>query len=177
MPHENCPNCGVELSETPEEDGLHPVQMATPVEGGEVYCEACAFRAPDHGEYEHDGATIVRAAGVDMPDDELAEELAMNTKAEELRRFMSAYGMTRSRGARKLESARQAVEQDRTRVAATVARYVEDEGEHVATCGHCDYEERFHDEGAAEEAARSHKSENPTHFPRALANDEERIYG
>jgi hypothetical protein len=178
-----CPNCGVEISETPEEDGLHPVQMRQAVEGGEEYCEACAFRAPDHGTYEHDGDAIVRAAAVDEPDEELAELLAANMTAAELRGFMSGHGMTRSRGARKLESARQAVEQDRTRVAAWLDRVLGlAGGEHdcTVTCA-CGLEESFAARDEAVEAARAHKSDNPTHFPRArdesAEGDDARLYG
>jgi hypothetical protein len=60
----------------------------------------------------------------DVPDDELASALASLFEANELRRWMSANGLTRSRGANKLESARQAVAQDR----AGVARYVYEAG-------------------------------------------------
>ena len=179
MPANNtCPNCGVPISETPEEDGFHPIQMETPAENGETYCEACAFRAPDHGEYEHDGDSIVRASQVEMGDQELARALASELSAQELRSYMSAYGLTRSRGARKLESAIQAVEQDRVTVAATIdsIRGISNTDPHTAVCS-CGFEQFFGDEEAAIEAAERHKSENPNHFPKAWGNGERRLYG
>jgi hypothetical protein len=117
QPYNTCPNCGVRISDSPDDD-LHPVQISTYVAGNGYYCEACAYQAPLYGEYNHDGATVVRAATVTMPDDELAEALALNMRAQELRQWMSNHNISRSRGARKYESALQAVNQDRTAVAA-----------------------------------------------------------
>jgi len=53
-----CPNCGVELTNNPKADEMHKIQMATPTDDG-MYCEACAFLAPNHGEYKQTGAEIV----------------------------------------------------------------------------------------------------------------------
>jgi hypothetical protein len=173
-----CPNCGVPISETPEEDGLHPIQMRTPTEDDGDYCEACAFRAPEYGEYENTGAAIAKAAEVDMPDEELAELLAGSMKAEELRKWMSAYDLTRPRGARKLESAQEAVAQDRVRVVDAVDHLdgLDTGGNHSAMCS-CGFEQYFGDPEDAKEAASEHKSENPQHFPKAWKDGEIRIYG
>lgn len=104
-------------------------------------------------------------------DEELAHELADAFGAEEIRRWMSNNGLIRSRGARKIEAARQAVEQDRGLVEDTLA------GEFVVVCSNCGYEDRFRTAEAAVDAAREHKSENPTHFPAAYDADGEALYG
>jgi hypothetical protein len=177
-----CPNCGVALSQTPEADDLHPVQMRTPTEDGH-YCEACAFGGSgaeeSEGEYEHAGDAIVRASRVGLDDEQLAAELAGAMHAQELRSWMSAHGLRRSRGARKLESAEQAVGQDRTLVAAWAEANVGGVGgggEYSAMCS-CGLEEHYGSEEAAVEAARSHKSDHSDHFPKAWGPDGERLYG
>ena len=179
----NCPNCGVSLSETPEEDGLHPVQMATPVESGETYCETCAYGGSgaeaSEGEYENTGDRIVRASRVELDDDELAQLLAQTLYAEELRSWMSAHDLSRPRGARKLESAEEAVRQNRTLVAAAMERTHDDVGasqEHVAMCS-CGYEEHFGEEDLAVDAAEGHQDDNPEHSPKAWAEDGRRLWG
>jgi len=175
QPYNTCPNCGVRISDLPDDD-LHPVQASTYVADNGYYCEACAFQAPLYGEYNHDGATVVRAATVTMPDDELAEAFASSMRAQELRQWMSNHDITRSRGARKYESALQAVEQDRTAVAAFIASRLNSKPHHV-TCTTCEFEEAYASTESAINAARSHKSNHPRHFPRAYAHNEERIYG
>lgn len=180
MPEETCPNCGVPISEAPEDDGMHPVQMATAIEGGEMYCEACAFHGgdPDEDGYHATGDDIVRAAGVDMSDEELASLLAETMKVEPLRRWMSANDMQRSRGARKHESARQAVEQNRDLVAGSLDRVhgISDTERFSVHC-QCGHEEHFMNEEDAVAAAERHKSENPQHFPKAWSGDGRRLYG
>lgn len=173
MPAQNmCNTCAVPIAKHPEEDGFHPVQTETETPDG-LFCEACA---------DDDGLTgdqVVRASEVDVDDDELAKMLAEAVKAEELRRWMNSNGLTRSRGARKLESARQAVEQDRLLVAATVddLHGLSETEPHVAICS-CGFEEYFSEEGDAVEAAKNHKSENPQHFPKAWKNGSETcLYG
>jgi len=52
-----------------------------------------------------------------VDDQELAEALASQFMANDLRRWMSDNGLRRSRGANKMESARQAVQQDREGIA------------------------------------------------------------
>ena len=178
---ETCPNCGVVLSESPEEDGLHPVQMETPVEGGEAYCEACVFGGSDaeasEGQYDHTGDEIVRAAAVDAPDEELAGILADSMKAEELRSWMSHNGITRPRGATKAESAAAAVERDRTAVAAyaDVVEGIADRDPATAICS-CGFEQRFPSEDRAVEAADEH-AEETGHEPKAWADDGRRLRG
>jgi hypothetical protein len=175
---ESCPNCGIELSDTPEEDGLHPVHHPEYAEDGEEYCSACAFQAPDHGSYKETGDIISRAAELDADDEELVEMLKSIMNVPELRRFMSTFGMSRSRGANKHESAVQAVEQNRARCAYQVVRSMEAPGGFEVSCPNCGLEEHHGDEEAAAEAAREHKSENPQHWPRAIDTEsDERLYG
>jgi hypothetical protein len=156
--------------------------MATGTEGGETYCEACVFGgsgAPEsQGQYEATGDDIVRAAAVDAGDGELAEMLVDSMSAEALRGWMSAHGMERERGSDKLESALQAVRQNRAKVAGSLdrARGISSAGEHSALC-ECGFEERFMDEDEAAAAAERHASENPRHSPKAWAEDGRRLYG
>lgn len=182
MTNATCPNCGVPISDDPGGDGMHPVQQRTPTEEGEEYCVACVYGGSgaegSEGEYEHTGDVVARAAQVGEGDEELARLLAETMHAEELRAWMSNYGLTRSRGARKMESARQAVEQDRVLVAAAMDSVHDLSGsrDFSAMCS-CGYEEHFGDEESAVEAAERHKSENPQHFPKAWAEDGRRLYG
>lgn len=53
----------------------------------------------------------------DISDQRLSEALASQFRANDLRSWMAENGLTRSRGANKMESARQAVEQDREGIA------------------------------------------------------------
>jgi len=53
----------------------------------------------------------------EVPDKELVEALMNQFHAQELRKWMSANGLTRSHGANKSKSARQAIEQDREGIA------------------------------------------------------------
>lgn len=186
MTEANCANCGIVVSDTPEKKDMHPVQMLYDSEAGDVYCEACFFGGSDaeasEGEYEHTGDVIVRAAEVDEDDEELAELLADTLQAQELRTWMSAHDLKRSRGARKKQSAEEAVEQDRTFVAAFLDKrhdLADDAGDYSVVCNHCDsgLEEWYGSAEAAEEAAEEHKAENPSHFPNAWGPDGERIYG
>jgi hypothetical protein len=128
QPNDTCPNCGVLISDSLDDD-LHPVQASTYVADNGYYCEACAFQAPLYGSYNHDGATIVRAAAVTISDNELAEAFASNMRAQELRQWMSNHNVSRSRGARKFESALQAVKQDRTAVAAYMSTRLTDKSQ------------------------------------------------
>lgn len=186
MTEAKCANCGIALSSEPESDDMHPVQMLYEDES-DYYCEACFLGGSDaeesEGEYEHTGEVVVRAAAVDETNEELANLLADTMQAEELRRWMSSNGLTRSRGANKSESAEQAVEQDRTLVAAVLddehGLAGNESGDFSVVCSHCDdgYEEWYGSEEAAVEAAEKHKSDNPTHFPLAWAPDGRRIYG
>lgn len=58
---DRCGNCGIELiqmSELDEAHGEDKIRLRHRTDGG-IYCEACAFRAPDFGEYEQAGSDIV----------------------------------------------------------------------------------------------------------------------
>lgn len=174
MPDTKCSNCGATVSRTPEDDGLHPVQTRTDDEDGEAYCEACFF-----DEYDHTGDQIARADKVEMGDDELADLLAESMQANELRRWMSGHGLSRSRGARKAKSAEQAVEQDRVLIAAALDEMhdlTDGSGDYNAMCS-CGYEEWFGSPEAAEEAAEEHDESNPDCRPKAWAPDGVRLYG
>jgi len=61
----HCHNCGVELyGPAAIDSGLaHPIQLFHGYDDG-VYCEACAFQAPDFGEYERFGDRILADAGL-----------------------------------------------------------------------------------------------------------------
>jgi hypothetical protein len=104
----------------------------------------------------------------------LAERACGAMGVEELRAFMSDAGLVRSRGADKFTSALQAAAQAPGLVdAAAEAR----RARYEVTCA-CGLEESHGDAGAAEDAARAHKSDNPTHFPRAVdAVKGEALYG
>lgn len=56
---ETCQNCGIEISQTPEKDGLKKIQMRYNEPEG-VFCEPCAMQAPEYGEYEQDGGQILK---------------------------------------------------------------------------------------------------------------------
>lgn len=180
MTDATCTNCGVPISETPENDGFHPVQTIIEVEDEGAFCKACApVGDDDDQEYKHTGDMVAAAARVDLDDADLARALAENMSAEDLRRFMSAYDLTRSRGARKLESSRQAVAQDRVLVASYLDDTVGlvDKPAQFSTMCSCGYEEHFASAETAKEAASEHKSENPQHFPKAWSDDGARLYG
>lgn len=178
---ECCCNCGVALSETPKEDGLHPVQMRYQTNDGDLVCEACFFGGSgaeeSKGQYENVGADIATAARIDLGDEKLADMLQQGKSAEELRRWMAANGLRRTRGARKMESALQAVEQDRVRVAAHLDRLHHLASEnHVAICP-CGFEREYGDEDLAVEAAERH-DEQCDEQPKAWANGAETcLYG
>jgi len=174
MTEGNCTECSVTVAGEPGERDMHEVQETVEV-GGEVFCQACA-----NDEYVHTGDQVVRAAAVDIDNDELAELLTDTLQAQELRTWMSAQGLQRSRGSNKTESAEQAVEQDRTLVAATLDEehaLAEDGGDFSVTCQNCGLEEWYGSAEAAEDAAENHKSNNSTHFPIAWGPDGRRIYG
>jgi len=106
-------------------------------------------------------------------DDELREALDEAFNVPELRSWMSAHGLSRSRGASKAESIRMAVEQGPAQ-AEQVARglggdfTVEYEG----------VEQSFRSGHAAEAFAKGYKSENPRTFPRARDDETgEGLYG
>lgn len=106
---------------------------------------------------------------------ELARTLVANMTAADIRSWMSEEGLTRSRAARKMESALQAYEQDpelvREKADELVAGF-------EVSCPNCDLDEAFAAADEAEERARDHKSANHTHFPRAVdVAADERIYG
>jgi len=93
----------------------------------------------------------------------------------EVRSWMSDNGLTRSRGARKLESLQEAAEQNAELVAEKASEL--QEASATAECSHCDFEETHESAKDAEEAAREHKSENPAHFPVARNSDGDGVYG
>lgn len=100
--------------------------------------------------------------------------LAENMNVPEVRSWMSENGLTRSRGARKMESLRQARKQEPELVTEKAESF---RGTCEVTCPQCDLEESAATAEAAEEAAGEHKSENPTHFPVARDEDGEAVYG
>lgn len=58
---EKCQNCGIEIVDmagVEELEGEEKIRLRYVEEGG-VYCEACAFQAPDFGEYEQTGDQIL----------------------------------------------------------------------------------------------------------------------
>ena len=59
----HCHNCGVPLCGygAIDREEAHPIQLRHENSDG-VWCEACAFKAPCYGEYEHDGMAIVTEA-------------------------------------------------------------------------------------------------------------------
>jgi len=104
----------------------------------------------------------------------LAEDACDTMGVEALRAFMSNAGLRRSRGADKLTSALQAAEQAPALVKAAAENH---RAQYEVTCA-CGLEAEHRDAGAAEDAARAHKSDNPTHFPRAVDTVEgEALYG
>lgn len=114
-------------------------------------------------------ATQADTTGAQTQDD-LAARVAETFGAEEIRRWMSNNDLVRSRGARKIEAAEQAVEQDPA-LCEEAAR-----GEFKVQC-HCGYVDYRATAEAAVEAARAHKSENNTHFPSAYDPEGEALYG
>jgi hypothetical protein len=108
--------------------------------------------------------------------DDVARTLANHMQVQELRNWMSENDLSRSRGARKLESAKQAVEQDRDLCERKAAELVSDQS-HSVSCS-CGLWKTFGDGESAEDAAKKHKSRHPDHFPVAR-NDlmGEKIYG
>lgn len=107
---------------------------------------------------------------------ELIKTIVTNMTAAEIRAWMSENGVTRTRAARKKESVTEAYEQAPWLVSETADRL---RTRFHVVCGHCDNLDEEHvDEDDAVEAAKAHKSENPTHFPRAIdTEEEENIYG
>jgi len=61
----DCQNCGIELYGPAAIDGglAHPIQLSHRYNHG-VYCEACAFQAPDFGEYKRSGKRILSDLGL-----------------------------------------------------------------------------------------------------------------
>lgn len=177
MTTKTCMTCGVKLVNDAEENGLHPVQEPTETDDG-MMCGACSDE-----DREHTGAEIVAAANVDHDDDELADVVCNEFGAEELRRWVGAHDdITRERGATKRETAEQIVEQDRVEVASTLAArdaFVDGPtvAPHEVHCPNCAYSDAFGTEDAAKKAAKEHKSDNPTHFPKAWASDGRNLYG
>ena len=116
---------------------------------------------------------------VDAPaqnnEDEIVETIVANMTAAEIRTWMSENNIPRPRGARKAESVRRAYEVD-PNLTTKVAEDFETPAYRV-TCS-CGVDQTHDDFDDAYEAARSHKSEHTTHWPKAVdvANDE-RIYG
>jgi len=60
----HCHRCGIELYGSHEIDHklAHPIQLFHNYNHG-VYCEACAFQAPDYGEYKRSGKRILADEG------------------------------------------------------------------------------------------------------------------
>lgn len=108
-----------------------------------------------------------------MTDSELITGLQTQMTAEELRRFAAHLeNVSRSRGATKSQTSEEIVEQDR----GAAARAVSD-GDFTVGCSCGLAFDVSHPQTALKEAQR-HKSENPTHFPRARDDrDDSRIYG
>ena len=109
---DRCPNCGVAIFEDAESVGAHPVQNWEYVEGGERYCTACAFRAPN-GEYELNGERIALSSRGDFDDKEAVEVLAENFSVKQLRPWLRAFDVSRPRGSSKRQSIEAALEQNR----------------------------------------------------------------
>lgn len=116
----------------------------------------------------------------DAPEQETTdaiEAIVAHMTAGEIRSWMSENGLTRSRGARKRPSAIQAYEQDPALVEEKARELESELARFQAYCTHCDFDGRHDTEDEAVEAAKGHKSENPTHFPRAVDTEtEERLY-
>jgi len=108
-----------------------------------------------------------------MTDDEVATALTADQTAEELRRLAAHIpAVSRSRGATKAETAEEVVEQ-----APEAARNVAAGGDFDVSCT-CGLSFSVDSAEVAEEAARQHKSQSPTHFPRAVdGRDDTGLYG
>jgi hypothetical protein len=114
--------------------------------------------------------------------DRSAEQTARVLRAAmtvtELRSWMSSEGLVRTRGADKEESSLQAVDQARGLCEAVADAFLREEGRFEARCPSCSFSGRFDEAGGAEEAASAHKSDEPTHFPRAVDQmTGEKLYG
>jgi len=183
-----CEACGVKITDNPEDKDLYEIQRNAGDD--EDLCVACAH--PD--DYGCSGAECVLEADVvdqirqtgGEPDEVLADLLANAFKAEELRRWVgSRDDVARQRGDTKRETAERAVGQARPEAIRAIASDNGFEGTdvdagvqpHEVHCAQCAYSDAFGSEEAAVEAAKAHKSDNPTHFPKAWADDGRALYG
>jgi len=108
-------------------------------------------------------------------DEQIIQTLTANMTAAEIRAWMSENDVPRPRGARKAESVERAIEVAPELTAEKAASFEAPAFRVTCSCGVDQTHDDFDD---AYEAARSHKSEYTTHWPKAVdvANDE-RIYG
>lgn len=114
-----------------------------------------------------------------MTADEAAEVLVDNMTAAQIRKWMSENGLSRTRGARKYQSALLAFEQDEEKTIAKAEELLAALPRFHVVCGHCGGLDEWTDDAEeAETTAKEHKSANNTHFPRAIDTVEGgRIYG
>ena len=122
-------------------------------------------------------ATQTQTAGAPTPEnnDQIVQTLTASMTAAEIRAWMSEEGIPRPRGARKAESVERALEVAPELTAEKAASFEAPAFRVTCSCGVDQTHDDFDD---AYEAARSHKSQHNTHWPKAVdvANDE-RIYG